>query len=68
MQLRQDAGSREGKPDMGKEVQERLAMIDSGLKEDQNFQEFVLSSDEVEKFTVMGPITQEEIEKAIRLV
>ena len=63
LQLHQDAGSREGKPDMGQEVQERLAMIDSELKEDRNFQEFFLSPDEVKKFTVMGPITQAEIEE-----
>lgn len=63
LQLQQDAAPREGKPDMGQEVQERLAMIDSGLKEDRNFQDFVLSPDEVEKFTVMGPITQAEIEE-----
>ena len=48
---------------MGQEVQERLAMIEAGFKEDVIFQEFVLNPDEVEKFTVMGPITQEEIEE-----
>ena len=58
----QDSGPKDGKSDMGQEVQERLAMIEAGLKEDVSFQEFVLSPDEVEKFTVMGPITQEEIE------
>lgn len=62
LQLQKDSGPREGKTDMGQEVQERLAMMESGLKEDINFQESVLSPDEVEKFTVMGPITQEEIE------
>ena len=63
LQLQQDSGSRDGIADMGQEVQERLAMIEAGLKEDVNFQEFVLSPDEVEKFTVMGPITQNEIEE-----
>ena len=63
LQLQQEKGPREGKPDMGQEVQERLAMIDSGLKEETNFQEFVLSPDEVEKFTTMGPITLKEIEE-----
>ena len=38
-------------------------MIEAGFKEEVSFQEFVLSPDEVEKFTVMGPITQEEIEE-----
>jgi hypothetical protein len=59
----QDSGPKDGKSDMGQEVQEKLALIEASLKEDPIFQEFVLSSDEVEKFTVMGPITQEEIEK-----
>ncbi len=59
----QDSGPKDGKADMGQEVQERLAMMESVLKEDVIFQEFVLSPDEVEKFTVMGPITQEEIEE-----
>ena len=59
----QDRGPKDEKFDMGQEVQERLAMIEAGFKEDVSFQEFVLSPDEVEKFTVMGPITQEEIEK-----
>ena len=63
LQLLQDNGSREGKPDMGQEAQERLAMIDSGFKEEVNFQEFTLSPDEVEKFNIMGPITQKEIEE-----
>ena len=48
---------------MVQEVKERLAMIESGFKEEVSFQEFVLSPDEVEKFTVMGPITQNEIEE-----
>jgi len=59
----QDSGPKDGEFDMGQEVQERLAMIEAGFKEDVSFQEFVLSPDEVEKFTVMGPITQEEIEE-----
>lgn len=59
----QNSGPKDGKFDLGQEVQERLAMIEAGLTEDVSFQEFVLSPDEVEKFTVMGPITQEEIEK-----
>lgn len=63
LQLQQENGSREGTPDMGQEVQERLAMIDSGLKAETNFQDFVLSPDEVEKFTTMGPITQKEFEE-----
>jgi hypothetical protein len=59
----QDSGPKDGKLDMGQEVQERLAMIAAGLKEDFSSQEFFLSPDEVEKFTVMGPITEEEIEE-----
>ena len=59
----QDRGPKDRKSDMGQEVQERLAKIEAGLKEDVSFQEFVLSPEEVEKFTVMGPITQEEIEE-----
>jgi hypothetical protein len=59
----QDSAPKEGKFDMGEEVQERLAMIEAGLKEGVSFQEFILSPDEIEKFAVMGPITQEEIEE-----
>jgi hypothetical protein len=59
----QDSGPKDEKFDMGREVQERLAMIEAGLKEDVIFQKFVLSPDEVEKFAIMGPITQEEIEE-----
>ena len=59
----QDSGPKDGEFDMGQEVKERLAIIEAGFKEEVNFQEFVLSPDEVEKFTVMGPITQEEIEE-----
>ena len=59
----QDGGPKDRKSDVAQEVQERLAMIEAGLKEDVIFQEFVLSPEEVEKFTVMGPITQEEIEE-----
>jgi hypothetical protein len=59
----QDSGPKDGKFDMGKEVKEKLSMIEAGFKEEVSFQEFVLSPDEVEKFTVMGPITQEEIEE-----
>ena len=59
----QDGGPKDRKSDVAQEVQERLAMIEAGVKEDVIFQEFVLSPEEVEKFTVMGPITQEEIEE-----
>jgi hypothetical protein len=60
---RQDSGLKDGKFDMGQEMTERLAMIEAGFKEEVSFQESVLNPDEVEKFTVMGPITQEEIEE-----
>jgi hypothetical protein len=59
----QDSGPKDGKLDIGQEVQEKLTMIDTGLTEDISFQDFVLSPDEIEKFTVMGPITQKEIEE-----
>jgi tetratricopeptide (TPR) repeat protein len=59
----QDSSPKGGKFDMGQEVKERLANIEASSEEGVIFQSFVLSPDEVEKFTVMGPITQEEIEE-----
>ena len=59
----QDSGLKDGKFDISQEMKERLAMIEASFKEEVSFQESVLSPDEVEKFTVMGPITQEEIEE-----
>ncbi len=65
LQLQQDGGSRDAKVDMGQEVQERLAMIEAGFKvgDEITFQELALSPDEMERFQVLGPITQEEIEE-----
>ncbi len=65
LQLQQDGGSGDATVDMGQEVQERLAMIEAGFKEGDEitFQELVLSPDEMERFQVLGPITQEEIEE-----
>ncbi len=65
LQIKQDGGSRDGSTDLGQEVQEKLAMMDSGLKEGDEitFRELVLSPDETEKFMNMGPITQTEIEE-----
>jgi hypothetical protein len=59
----QDSGLKDGVFDMGQEVKERLANTEMGSKESVTFQRFVLNPDEVEKFTVMGPITQEEIDE-----
>jgi hypothetical protein len=59
----QESGPKDGKFNMGQEVQERFAMIEASLTEDISLQQFILSPDEVQKFTVMGPITQEEIEE-----
>ena len=65
LQFQQDSGFRDGKTDMGKEVQENLSMIEAGLKEGDEitFQELALSPDEKERFQVLGPITQKEIEE-----
>jgi len=50
---------------LGKEVKENLSMIEAGLKEGDEitFQELALSPDEEERFQVLGPITQKEIEE-----
>jgi tetratricopeptide (TPR) repeat protein len=65
LQIQQEGGSRDGKPDMSKEVQDNLSMIEAGLKEDDEitYQELSLSPDEKERFQVLGPITQKEIEE-----
>ena len=65
LQFQSDSGFKDGKTDMGKEVQENLSMIEAGLKEGDEitFQELALSPDEKERFQVLGPITQEEIEE-----
>jgi hypothetical protein len=58
-----DSSLKDGKLDIGQEVQEKLTMIEADFAEDVIFQDFVLSPDEVEEFTIMGPITQAEIEE-----
>lgn len=65
LQLQKDGGSRDGNTDASQEVQERLAMMESDLKEGDEitFRELVLTPDETEKFSIMGPITQAEIEE-----
>ena len=65
LQFQQDSSFRDGKTDLGKEVQENLSMIEAGLKEGDEitFQELALSPDEKERFQVLGPITQKEIEE-----
>jgi tetratricopeptide (TPR) repeat protein len=65
LQFQQDSNFRDGKTDLGKEVQENLSMIEAGLKEGDEitFQELALSPDEKERFQVLGPITQKEIEE-----
>lgn len=65
LQLQMDSGSRDGKPDIGQEVKDNLSIIEAGLGEedDISFQEFAFSPDEKERFQVLGPITQEEIEE-----
>ncbi|PIP73544.1 MAG: hypothetical protein COW89_02375 [Nitrospinae bacterium CG22_combo_CG10-13_8_21_14_all_47_10] len=65
LQLQQDVGSREGNADMGPEAQERPAMIESGFKEGDEitFRDLSMSPDEMERFQVLGPITQKEIEE-----
>ncbi|MBT5551443.1 MAG: hypothetical protein HOJ79_13310 [Nitrospina sp.] len=65
LQLQQDSSFGDGKTDMSKEVQDNLSMLEAGLKEGDEitFQELALSPDEKERFQVLGPITQEEIEE-----
>jgi tetratricopeptide (TPR) repeat protein len=65
LQLQQDSSFRDGKADMSQEVQDNLSMIEAGLKEGDEItlQELSLSPDEKERFQVLGPITQEEIEE-----
>ena len=65
LQFQQDSSSRDGKTDMGKEVQENLPVIEAGLKEGDEitFQELALSPDEKERFQALGPITQKAIEE-----
>lgn len=63
LQLQQDGGFRDGVTDVGQEV--RLSTKDTELKEGDEitFQELTLSPDEIERFQIMGPITQEELEE-----
>ena len=65
LQFQQDSSFRDGKTDLGQEVKENLSMIEAGLKEGDEitFQELALSPDEKERFQVLGPITQKEIEE-----
>ncbi|MZH45880.1 MAG: hypothetical protein F3739_02390 [Nitrospinae bacterium] len=65
LQIQQDNGSIDGSIDQGQEFKEKLAMMDSDLKEGDEitFRELVLNPDETEKFMSMGPITQAEIEE-----
>jgi tetratricopeptide (TPR) repeat protein len=62
--LQQDSVSIDSSAEMVQEVQERLSIMEAGLKEggEISFRELVLSPDETKKFMVMGPITQEELE------
>ena len=61
-QFQQDRGSKDGNTDLNKEVQDNLSMIEAGLQDDE-FVELALSPDEKQRFQVLGPITQEEIEE-----
>jgi tetratricopeptide (TPR) repeat protein len=65
LRLQQDSRFRDGKTDMSQEVQENLSIIEAGLQEgdEATFQKLALSPDEKERFQVLGPITQEEIEE-----
>ena len=65
LQFQQDSSFRDGNTELGKEVQENLSVIEAGLKEGDEitFQELALSPDEKERFQVLGPITQKEIEE-----
>jgi tetratricopeptide (TPR) repeat protein len=64
--LRLDDGCRGGSAEMVEESSERLSRMEAFLKKDDEItsKKFILSPDETEKFMVMGPITQEEIEEA----
>ncbi|MBT6345549.1 MAG: hypothetical protein HOJ49_02300 [Nitrospina sp.] len=66
LQFQQDNGFRDGKTDMIQEVQENSSMTEAGLEEGDeiSFQELALSPDEKERFQVLGPITQQEVEEA----
>lgn len=66
LQFQQDNGFRDGKTDMIQEVQENSSMIEAGLEEGDeiSFLELALSPDEKERFQVLGPITQQEVEEA----
>ena len=65
LQLQRDSSYRDGQTDMGTELQDNLSILEAGLKEGDEitFQELALSPDEKERFQVLGPITQEEIEE-----
>ena len=64
LQNLQDGGPIDGSANMDQQVREVLAMMETSLNErdETTFREFVLSPDETKKFTIMGPITQEEVE------
>lgn len=64
LKIHRDGNSKDGNIDLGKEVQEDSYMIKAMWNEsdETNYQEFVLSPDEKEKFQTLGPITQQEIE------
>jgi tetratricopeptide (TPR) repeat protein len=65
LQLQRDSSCRDGQTDMGKELQDNLSILEAGLKEGDEitFEELALSPDEKERFQVLGPITQDEIEE-----
>ena len=66
LQFQQDRSSNDGKIETSQEVQENLSLIEAGLEEGDEitFQELALSPDEKERFQILGPITQKEIEEA----
>ncbi len=65
LQLQQDSSFSDGKADMSQEAQENLSILEAGLKEGDEitFQELALSPDEKERFQILGPISQQEIEE-----
>lgn len=66
LQLQNDSNFRDIQLDTGKEGYETLSMMEASLKEgdEVTMQELALSPDEKERFQVLGPITQQEIEDA----
>ncbi len=66
LQFQPDRSSKDGNIETSQEVQENLSLIEAGLEEGDEitFQELALSPDEKERFQILGPITQKEIEEA----